>query len=163
MIEVENLKKNYEGHWAVRGVSFNIQEGEIFGFIGPNGAGKTTTIRVMATLLEPMAGRVEIEGIDVTIDPEAVRKRIGYMPDHPGVYDRITVREYLEFFADAFRAIHGYGRKEPSWVFRHGGGWRLDHLFASAELPVLAARYHHDWRDAGLSDHSALEADVGAP
>ena len=63
-------------------------------------------------------------------------------------------------FADAFRALHGYERKEPSWVFRHGGGWRLDHVFASAELDVLAARYHHDWRDAGLSDHSALEADV---
>jgi exonuclease III len=63
-------------------------------------------------------------------------------------------------FADAFRALHGYERKEPSWVFRHGGGWRLDHLFASVELEVVAARYHHDWRDAGLSDHSALEADV---
>jgi endonuclease/exonuclease/phosphatase family metal-dependent hydrolase len=63
-------------------------------------------------------------------------------------------------FADAFRALHGYVRKEPSWVFRHGGGWRLDHVFASAELRVLGARYHHDWRDAGLSDHSALEADL---
>jgi ABC-2 type transport system ATP-binding protein len=80
-----------------------VWPGEIFGFIGPNGAGKTTSIRVMATLLEPMAGRVEIDGIDVTIDPASVRKRIGYMPDHSGVYERITVREYLEFFADAYR------------------------------------------------------------
>jgi ABC-2 type transport system ATP-binding protein len=88
---------------VVRDVTFDVGQGEIFGFIGPNGAGKTTTIRVMATLLEPMAGRVEIDGIDVTIDPEEVRKRIGYMPDHAGVYERITVREYLEFFADAFR------------------------------------------------------------
>jgi exonuclease III len=63
-------------------------------------------------------------------------------------------------FADAFRAVHGYERKEPSWVFRHGGGWRLDHLFASAELEPAAARYHHAWRDDGLSDHSALEADL---
>jgi energy-coupling factor transporter ATP-binding protein EcfA2 len=78
-----------------------VGPGEIFGFIGPNGAGKTTTIRVMATLLEPMAGRVEIDGVDVTIDPERCA-RIGYMPDHAGVYERITVREYLEFFADAF-------------------------------------------------------------
>jgi ABC-2 type transport system ATP-binding protein len=88
---------------VLRDVTFDVGAGEIFGFIGPNGAGKTTTIRVMATLLEPMAGRVEVDGIDVSIDPESVRKRIGYMPDHPGVYDRITVREYLEFFADAFK------------------------------------------------------------
>ncbi len=69
-------------------------------------------------------------------------------------------------YQDAFRALHGYGRREPSWTFRrmggHDGGWRLDHLFASAELAVTASRYHHDWRDAGLSDHAALEADVAA-
>jgi len=88
---------------VLRDVTFDVHAGEIFGFIGPNGAGKTTTIRIMSTLLEPMAGRIEIDGIDVTMAPEQVRKLIGYMPDHAGVYDRITVREYLEFFADAYR------------------------------------------------------------
>jgi ABC-2 type transport system ATP-binding protein len=83
-------------------VSFDVAHGEIFGFIGPNGAGKTTTIRAMATLLEPTAGRVEIDGIDVTVDPERVRRIIGYMPDHAGIYDRITSREFLEFYADAY-------------------------------------------------------------
>jgi ABC-2 type transport system ATP-binding protein len=102
-IRVRHLWHRFGNQDVVRDVSFDVRRGEIFGFIGPNGAGKTTTIRVMATLLEPMAGRVEIEGIDVTIDPEEVRRRIGYMPDHAGVYERITVREYLEFFADAFR------------------------------------------------------------
>jgi exonuclease III len=64
-------------------------------------------------------------------------------------------------FTDAFRAVHGYANREPSWTWpRTGGGWRLDHVFASAELTVEAARYHHQWRDDGLSDHSALEADV---
>jgi ABC-2 type transport system ATP-binding protein len=102
-IRVRHLWHRF-GHLDVlRDVTFDVGPGEIFGFIGPNGAGKTTTIRVMATLLEPMAGRVEVDGIDVTIDPNEVRHRIGYMPDHAGVYDRITVREYLEFFADAFR------------------------------------------------------------
>ena len=62
-------------------------------------------------------------------------------------------------FADAFRVVHGYASKEPSWVWRHGGGWRLDHIFVSG-LRVAAAQYHHAWRDDGLSDHSALEADV---
>jgi exonuclease III len=62
-------------------------------------------------------------------------------------------------FADAFRAVHGYGSREPSWVWSHGGGWRLDHVFA-AGLEVEAAVYHHGWRDDGLSDHSPLEADL---
>ena len=66
-------------------------------------------------------------------------------------------------FTDAFRALHGYERKEPSWVFRHGGGWRLDHVFLSTELEATASRYHHGWRDAGLSDHSALEVDWATP
>jgi ABC-2 type transport system ATP-binding protein len=101
-IRVRHLWHRYGGRNVLSDVTFDVGAGEIFGFIGPNGAGKTTTIRVMSTLLEPMAGRVEIDGIDVTLDPESVRKLIGYMPDHAGVYDRITVREYLEFFADAF-------------------------------------------------------------
>ena len=62
-------------------------------------------------------------------------------------------------FADAFRTVHGYASKEPSWVWRHGGGWRLDHVFV-AGLEVEAAVYHHAWRDDGLSDHSAMEVDV---
>ena len=102
-IRVRHLWHRFGRFDVLRDVSFDVQAGEIFGFIGPNGAGKTTTIRVMATLLEPMAGRVEVDGLDVTIDPENVRKIIGYMPDHAGVYERVTVREYLEFFADAYR------------------------------------------------------------
>jgi exodeoxyribonuclease-3 len=63
-------------------------------------------------------------------------------------------------FTDAFRALNGYGSREPSWAFRHGGGWRLDHVFCSAGLAPRACAYHHDWRLRGLSDHSALEADL---
>ncbi|HEU4410201.1 MAG TPA: ABC transporter ATP-binding protein [Polyangiaceae bacterium] len=102
-IRVRHLWHRYGGADVLRDVTFDVAPGEIFGFIGPNGAGKTTTIRVMATLIEPMAGRVEVDGHDVTLEPEAVRRVVGYMPDHAGVYDRITIREYLEFFAEAFR------------------------------------------------------------
>jgi len=102
-IRVRHLWHRFGNFDVLRDVSLDVYPGEIYGFIGPNGAGKTTTIRIMATLLEPMAGRVEIDGVDVTIEPEEVRRTIGYMPDHAGVYERITVREYLEFFADAFR------------------------------------------------------------
>jgi exonuclease III len=63
-------------------------------------------------------------------------------------------------FTDAFRALNGYAERSPSWVFRHGGGWRLDHAFCSAELAPVAAAYQHEWRDRGLSDHSALEVDL---
>ncbi len=101
-IRVRHLWHRYNNQDVVRDVSFDVAPGEIFGFIGPNGAGKTTTIKVMTTMLEPMAGRVEVDGIDVALEPERVRRLVGYMPDHAGVYDRITVREYLEFFADAF-------------------------------------------------------------
>jgi ABC-2 type transport system ATP-binding protein len=105
-IRVRHLWHRYGSMDVLRDVSFEVGHGEIFGFIGPNGAGKTTTIRVMATLLEPMAGRVEIDGIDVAIDPDRVRHIIGYMPDHAGVYERITIREYLEFFADSYRVAN---------------------------------------------------------
>ncbi|MBK8997268.1 MAG: ABC transporter ATP-binding protein [Myxococcales bacterium] len=105
-IRVRHLWHRYGSMDVLRDVSFEVGHGEIFGFIGPNGAGKTTTIRIMATLLDPMAGRVEIDGIDVSVDPDQVRRIIGYMPDHAGVYDRITVREYLEFFADAYRVAN---------------------------------------------------------
>jgi exonuclease III len=63
-------------------------------------------------------------------------------------------------FTDAFRVLNGYASREPSWAFKHGGGWRLDHVFCSAELEPRACAYHHEWRLRGLSDHSALEADL---
>jgi ABC-2 type transport system ATP-binding protein len=102
-IRVERLSHRYASLDVLSDISFEVAHGEIFGFIGPNGAGKTTTIRVMATLLEPLTGRVEINGLDVSLEPAEVRRIIGYMPDHAGVYERVTVREFLEFFADAYR------------------------------------------------------------
>ncbi len=100
-IRLRHLTHRFGGTLAVDDLSLSVPSGEIFGFIGPNGAGKTTTIRIMATLLEPLSGKVEIDGIDAVVDPIAVRRLVGYMPDHAGVYERITVREYLEFFATA--------------------------------------------------------------
>jgi exonuclease III len=67
-------------------------------------------------------------------------------------------------YRDAYRSLHGYGRPDPSWTWKriagHSGGWRLDHVFTSAELEPVACTYHHTWRDDGLSDHSALEVDI---
>jgi ABC-2 type transport system ATP-binding protein len=100
-IRLRHVTHRFGGSVAVDDLSLDVPRGEIFGFIGPNGAGKTTTIRIMATLLEPSSGKVEIDGIDAIEDPVGVRRALGYMPDHAGVYERITVREYLEFFAIA--------------------------------------------------------------
>jgi ABC-2 type transport system ATP-binding protein len=110
LVSVENLHVAYGTTLAVRGLSFSIPRGEIFGFIGPNGAGKTSTIKVLATLLKPVSGRALIAGIDVAKDSQAVRRKIGYMPDFFGVYDDLTAREYLHFFAAAY-AIES-GRRE---------------------------------------------------
>lgn len=99
MLEVKNLRKEYGGLTAVKGVSFSLQPGDIFGFIGSNGAGKTTTIRMIATLLEPTNGTATLNGKDVRKDPMAVRRMIGYMPDFFGLYDDVKVWEYLDFFA----------------------------------------------------------------
>ena len=96
-IRVRHLWHRYGNLDVLRDVSFDVNHGEIFGFIGPNGAGKTTTIRAMATLLEPTAGRIEVDGIDVGVDPDRVRRIIGYMADHAGIYERITAREFLEW------------------------------------------------------------------
>lgn len=102
MIEVRALTHDFDGVVAVDDASFQVAEGDVFGFIGPNGAGKTTTIRVLATLLKPTAGDAFIDGVSVSEDPQRVRGLIGYMPDVFGVYENITVREYLEFFAGAY-------------------------------------------------------------
>jgi ABC-2 type transport system ATP-binding protein len=101
VIRISHLYQGYETDPVVHDLSLEVGRGEIFGFIGPNGAGKTTTIRTMATLLVPRAGKVEICGMDVSVEPDRVRKKVGYMPDHAGVYDRLTVLETLEFFARA--------------------------------------------------------------
>ncbi len=102
LVEIDNLWVTYGEVRAVRGVSFEIPRGEVFGFIGPNGAGKSSTIKVLATLLRPRHGLVRVDGFDVTKHPLEVRKRIGYMPDFFGVYEDLTAREYLHFFAAAY-------------------------------------------------------------
>lgn len=103
LVSVENLGVSYGKTHAVRGLSFGISRGEIFGFIGPNGAGKTSTIKVLATLLKPTTGCVKVAGLDVAAHPHEVRRKIGYMPDFFGVYDDLTANEYLHFFAAAYK------------------------------------------------------------
>ncbi len=113
---VEDLWKRYDSITAVRGLSFVVGEGEIFGLIGPNGAGKTTTLRIIATLLKPTKGKVIAYGYDVVENADEVRKLLGYLPEEAGVYERLTGYENLLFYArlyanneDEAKRIASYG------------------------------------------------------
>src|SRR5690349_6670040 len=103
MIEVHDLHKSFATKTgtvkAVQGVGFTARDGEITGLLGPNGAGKTTTLRMLYTLMKPDAGSVRVDGIDASLDPTAVRRRLGVLPDARGLYKRMTARENIDYFA----------------------------------------------------------------
>ena len=101
-VEVINLVKKYGKTEALKGVSFNVNEGEIFGLIGPNGAGKTTALRVVSTLLQITSGSVKIMGYDVKKNPDEIRKFISYLPEDAGAYKNLSGRAYLKFIANFF-------------------------------------------------------------
>jgi sodium transport system ATP-binding protein len=107
MIEVHDLHKQFKTKTgtvtAVDGVSFTARDGEITGLLGPNGAGKTTTLRMLYTLMRPDRGTVRVDGLDAVRDAEAVRRRLGVLPDARGVYKRLTARENIAYFGE----LHG--------------------------------------------------------
>ncbi len=103
MIHIDHVSKRFGNLIALNDVSLDIGPGEVFGFIGPNGAGKSTTMKILAGLLRPDAGSASVCGLDVATEGPQIRTLLGYMPDFLGVYDDLTVDEYLQFFAAAFR------------------------------------------------------------
>ncbi len=114
MIETRYLTKVYKDLVALDKLNLTIDQGDIFGFIGPNGAGKTTTIKILATLLRPTSGQAFVCGYSVNGQAKHIRRKIGYVPDEFGVYEDMTVNEYLEFFA----ALYTIGGKERARVIR---------------------------------------------
>jgi len=101
MIEVKGLVKAYGSKLAVNGVSFSVKRGDILGFLGPNGAGKSTTMKLITGFLPPDSGTATVDGHDVTLDPVAVKRRIGYLPESAPAYPEMTVEEFLGFIAEA--------------------------------------------------------------
>jgi ABC-2 type transport system ATP-binding protein len=99
MIRLINLTKKYGRFTAVDGINLTVPEGELFGFLGPNGAGKTTTLRMIAGILKPTGGTVEIAGDDIQARPLHAKSRLGFIPDRPYVYEKLTGMEFLRFVA----------------------------------------------------------------
>jgi ABC-2 type transport system ATP-binding protein len=108
VVHAELLTKHYHGDRGVRELTFEVGWGEVFGYLGPNGAGKTTTIRLLLDLIRPTAGRLEVFGLDPRRDALAIRRRVGYLPGDLRLYERLTGREQLRYFA-SLRGIDGLG------------------------------------------------------
>ncbi|MGH9318494.1 MAG: ABC transporter ATP-binding protein [Vicinamibacteria bacterium] len=102
MIRLESLTKRYGAHQAVKRLSLHVAPGELFGFLGPNGAGKTTTIKMIAGLLRPTAGRIAIAGRDLAEDPVGAKSALGFIPDRPFLYEKLSASEFMRFVAGIY-------------------------------------------------------------
>lgn len=131
-IELKDVVKKYGEFPAVRGLSLSIAPGEIFGFVGPNGAGKTTTIRMITGLALPSAGELRIKGLTYQHDGMKIKQRMGYIPDRPYLYEKLTGREYLEFIRGIF--------------MRNGQPDEVDHYLTFFDLT--------DWGDELVESYS---------
>ena len=113
MLKIQNLNKNFGKIKALDNLNMEIKKGEFFGFVGPNASGKTTTMKIIAGLLPSNSGKVFIGGVDSLKEPEAVKRKIGYMPDFFGVYDNLKTKEYMDFYASIY-GIEGAESKRIS-------------------------------------------------
>lgn len=120
-IEVDNLRKTFGKFVAVDDVTFNVKQGEIFGFLGANGAGKSTTIRMLCALLEPSGGRAVVGGYDIQKNPEDVKRNIGYMSQRFSLYEDLTVAENIDFFGGVYGLSGKKLEERKSWVIEMAG------------------------------------------
>jgi ABC-2 type transport system ATP-binding protein len=134
MISLSSLTKRYGSFTAVDGIGLDVPRGELFGFLGPNGAGKTTTLRMIAGIMRPTSGRVQIAGIDIVANPVAAKAKLGFIPDRPFIYEKLTGAEFLRFVAGL------YGQS----------GTQVDHR--AREL--LALFDLEEWRDELVESYS---------
>jgi len=150
MIELTDLTKRYGKTLAVDRLNLSVAPGEIFGFIGPNGAGKTTTIRMMGGTLSPTAGAVVIDGIDMAARPEEAKRRIGFIPDRPFLYEKLTGMEFMRFSADLYGVGDGTFLQKAEELLRTFGlfDWSHDLIEAYSHgmkqrLVISAALLHN--------------------
>jgi ABC-2 type transport system ATP-binding protein len=138
VIEIRGLSKYYGAKLAVDGLDLSVGAGVFYTFLGPNGAGKTTTMKVMAGLLQPSKGSVSIDGVDVVRDPVAAKMRIGYIPDHPFLYGKLSGWEFLHFVGGLYRM--------PRRQVRQRGEEVLAVFDLEAEAGRLVETYSHGMR-----------------
>lgn len=112
-----NLKKSYNGVWAVKNLNLELSPGEIFVLLGPNGAGKTTTLKLIAGLLHPTGGTIHIEGTSLQHDPIKAKAIIGYVPDEPFIYDKLTGREFIHFIAGIYNVKRSQYEQKMNTLF----------------------------------------------
>jgi ABC-2 type transport system ATP-binding protein len=113
LLEVERLRKEYDGHTAVRALDFTVAPGEVLGLVGPNGAGKTTTLRCLAGIVAPSAGRVRVAGVDLHAEPVRAKRALAFVPDEPALFDYLTVDEHLRFVARLYGVTDAAARVPP--------------------------------------------------
>jgi ABC-2 type transport system ATP-binding protein len=135
MIRIENLSKRFGGFTALQDLNLHVRRGEVFGFLGPNGAGKTTTMKIIVGLMRPTSGSVRVAGMDVAAESIRTRRLIGYIPDHPFLYEKLSGWEFLRFIAGV------YGMEPTSAERRSGELLRLFELSDWAD--ELIESYSH--------------------
>ena len=137
-VTTHGLTKSFAALVAVESLDLSIHRGEVFGLLGPNGSGKTTTIRMLCGLMEPTSGTATVVGFDIRRDPEQIRRRIGYMSQKFGLYDDLTVRENIRFYASIY-GLHGAERT-------HREAELVDELDLAARVKQLAGTLSGGWK-----------------
>lgn len=150
-LEIKGLTKKFGGMTAVKNISLHVHPGEIYGLIGPNGSGKTTTIKTVAGLYRPNKGTVRVAGVDIVSSPTKAKRYIGYVPDDPSAYDRLTGREFLQFVGELFGMDRGMRDK------------KIDELLAHYHLGALADGYFEHYSRGTKQKISMLAALLHTP
>lgn len=149
MVRFDSVVKRYGSDSALDGLSFTVDEGEFYGFLGPNGAGKTTTIKTMIGLVRPDSGAVTIDGIDVLDNPLKVREIVGYVPDNPFIYGKLTAREFLRFVGGLYSMSKDDIESRIDWLAdifdMHGWMDRRteEYSFGMKKKVVMSASFLH--------------------
>lgn len=144
MIEVNGLRKEYGEFIAVDRLSFSVEKGEIFGIVGPNGAGKTTTLKMLSGLVHPTAGSIQINGIDLSVDPVRVKSILGFLPEESPLYEGMYVEDYLLFFGELYDVDKHIARKRINSLLSdlslNAAGKRIGDLSKGMRRKVAIAR-----------------------
>ncbi len=167
MIETVGLTREFDGRVAVKGLTLNVGEGEVFGFLGPNGAGKTTTVRMLTCLIAPSSGEATVNGLRVGIDDRIIRRQVGLLTEVPGLYESLSAYQNLRFYADLYqvtdheRQIERYLRMLDLWDRRNDTVARFSKGMKQ-KLAIARALVHEprvlflDEPTAGLDPEAAL-------